>query len=216
MRLRPFALSALVLAVAAGVAGCSTSDALPSASTASAAGATPGASAPGAAAGGGSAPGTMTVRSGGKVVCVITFTAGKGKCTVNTAQFTAGTVKFTGTYNGGTGSKTSTSTASMQLMKAPTGTTLSLTSGTAKYGSEQAERLTVRVVPKFSGVAAGTVTVRAGSAVVCVITLASGAGSCALTAGRLAPGSYRLIASYPGSTDFTASASQKQSLSVSK
>jgi hypothetical protein len=158
----------------------------------------------------------MTVRSGGKVVCVITFNAGKGKCTVNTAQFTAGTVKFTGTYNGGAGSKPSTSTASVQLLKAPTATTLSLTAGTAKYGSEQAERLTVRVVPKFSGVAAGTVTVRAGSVVVCVIRLASGAGSCALTAGRLAPGSYHLVAGYQGSTDFTASASPQQPLTVSK
>ena len=101
-------------------------------------------------------------------------------------------------------------------MKAPTATALSLTAGTAKYGSEQAERLAVRVVPRFSGVAVGTVTVRAGSAVVCLIRLASGAGSCALTAGRLAPGSYRLVASYPGSTDFTASASQQQPLTVSK
>jgi hypothetical protein len=158
----------------------------------------------------------MTVRSGGKVVCVIKFTAGKGTCTVNTAQFTAGTVKFTGTYNGGAGSKSATSTASMQLKQALTTTILSLASATAKFGSEQAERLTVRVVPRFSGAPAGSVTVRAGHAVVCVIRLASGAGSCALTAGSLTPGSYGLVASYPGSTNFTASASPKQSLNVSK
>ena len=57
----------------------------------------------------------MTVRSGGKVVCVITLDQnGTGTCKVSTANYPAGKVTYTGTYSGngkfkpGTGSTTLT------------------------------------------------------------------------------------------------------------
>jgi hypothetical protein len=219
MRLRRLVLSPIVLAAAAGAVGCSASGATPAAavSTGTSAPGSPTMAGPGAGAtAGSSAPGTMTVRSGGKVVCVITIKAGKGTCQVNTAQFAAGKVKFTGTYNGRVGSKPVTATTTLTLRKAPTTTRPSLSSATVHYGHEQSERITVRVVPKFSGAPAGTVTVRAGSVVVCTITLASGAGSCTLGASSLAAGSYHLVASYLGSVSFAASASAELALSVSK
>ncbi|HTR91639.1 MAG TPA: Ig-like domain-containing protein [Trebonia sp.] len=219
MRLRRLVLSAIVLATAAGAAGCSASGAAPAAAVStgtSAAGSATMAGPAAGATGGSSVPGTMMVRSGGKVVCVMTIKAGKGTCKVNTAQFAAGNVKFTGTYNGRAGSKPATATATLKLRKAPTTTRLSLAAGTVTYGHEQSERLTVRVVPRFSGAPAGTVTVRAGSTVVCAIKLASGAGSCTLSASKLAAGSYQLVARYPGSVTFVASASAKLALSVSK
>jgi hypothetical protein len=217
MRLRRLALSAIVLAAAAGAVGCSASGATPAAISTGTSSGTPTMAGPAAGAtAGSSAPGTMTVRSGGKVVCVITIKAGKGTCKVNTAQFAAGYVKFTGTYNGRAGSKPATATTTLKLRKAPTTTRLTLTAGAVKYGHEQSERLTVRVVPRFSGAPAGTVTVRAGSTVVCAIKLASGAGSCTLTASKLVAGSYQLVASYPGSVSFVASVSAKLPLSVSK
>jgi hypothetical protein len=50
--------------------------------------------------------GTVTVRSGGKVVCVITLGKnGTGTCKVNTANYKPGQVAFTGSYDGGSGFK---------------------------------------------------------------------------------------------------------------
>jgi hypothetical protein len=215
MRFRRLVLSAVVLATAAGAVGCSSSGAVVSTGT-PAPGSSTSAGSQVTAVAGNSEPGTMTVRSGGQVVCVITIKAGKGTCQVSTAQFAAGNIKYTGTYYGTAGSKPATATATLQLRKAPTTTRLSLSAGSVKYGHEQAERLTVRVVPRFSGVPAGTVIVRAGSVVVCSINLVSSAGSCTPAASKLAAGSYQLVASYAGSANFTASASAKLSLSVSK
>jgi hypothetical protein len=163
------------------------------------------------------AAGTVTVKAGGRVVCVITVKGGRGSCKVSTLNYMPGTVKFSASYSGGTGFKPSrSSTVSLNLLKAATKTSLSLSTTTVKYGNEQAERLGVRVVPQFTGTPVGKVAVRAGGTVVCVITLVSGTGSCTLTAQELAPGSYSLFADYPGSTDFTGSASAKQTLAVTK
>ena len=214
MRFRRLVLSAVVLATAAGAVGCSASGSVVATGTqAPGTSTTAGSQATGVA--GTSAPGTMTVRSGGQVVCVITIKAGKGTCKVSTAQLAAGKITYTGTY-GTAGSKPVTATTTLQLGKAPTTTRLALSAGSVKYGNEQSERLTVRVVPRFSGVPAGTVIVRAGSVVVCSISLVSSAGSCTPAASKLAAGSYQLVASYVGSANFIASASAKLSLSVSK
>jgi hypothetical protein len=163
------------------------------------------------------AAGTVTVTSDGKVVCVITIKAGQGTCQVNTLKYPVGTLKFNGSYSGSTGFRSSKSaTISVKLRKAPTKTALSLSAGKLTYGDEKAERLAVRVVPQYTGTPAGKVTVRAGGTVVCVITLASGAGSCVLKSTELAAGSYPLIASYPGSAQFNASTSAKHTLAVAK
>ena len=85
------------------------------------------------------------------------------------------------------------------------------------YGDEQAERLTVTVIPRYAGTATGTVTVKAGSATVCSIRLKSSrTGSCTLAPKKLGPGTYHLVARYAGSADFTASASGKATLKVVK
>jgi hypothetical protein len=52
----------------------------------------------------------------------------------------------------------------------------------------------------------GTVTIAAAHTV-CVITLLSGKGSCNLTASQLAPDTYKLVASYGGTSDLHSSAS---------
>jgi Bacterial Ig-like domain (group 3) len=66
------------------------------------------------------ATGTVTVRSGGKVICVMTIKNGKGTCTVSAKNYKPGTVSFTGAYSGGNGMKASTSKPlSVRLQKAP-------------------------------------------------------------------------------------------------
>ena len=82
------------------------------------------------------------------------------------------------------------------------------------FGHEQAERLSVTVAPQYSGTPGGKVTVKTGRTTVCTITLASGKGHCTLTARQLRRGTYPLIASYPGSSNFTGSASARKTLVV--
>ncbi len=100
--------------------------------------------------------------------------------------------------------------------KTATVTTESLSAAKVTYGREQAERVSVAVAAKIGGPPAGKVTVRAGSATLCVITLRSGQGSCTLTARRLSPGTYHLTAAYPGSTDFDGYVSCAKTLTVVK
>lgn len=63
--------------------------------------------------------GTVTVKSQGKVVCVITLKGGKGSCKVNTQHYAPGTVQFSASYGGGSGFKPSqSSTVNVKLTKA--------------------------------------------------------------------------------------------------
>src|ERR1700733_12599928 len=83
MRVRSLVLCVVLLGAALGAAGCSSS------------GASSGSKAPV-----GKPGGTVTVKSGGKVVCVITLDQnGTGTCKVGTAQYAPGKVTYTGTYN---------------------------------------------------------------------------------------------------------------------
>ncbi len=93
---------------------------------------------------------------------------------------------------------------------------LRLSAARVTYGYEQSERITVTVSPQRSGRPAGTVTVRAGSATLCAITLRSGKGACSLSARELPVGKYGPTASYAGSTGFSGSVSAVQTITVLK
>lgn len=96
----------------------------------------------------------------------------------------------------------------------PTSTALSLSSAKVTYGHEQSERLSVTVRARYSGVPAGTVTVKAGDATICVIHVKAGRGSCGLTANKLRAGTYHVLAAYGGSAGFLGSASAAKTLTV--
>lgn len=96
-----------------------------------------------------------------------------------------------------------------------TSTALAVSATRITYGREQSERLSVTVKAK-SGTPAGKTTVKAGTVTVCVITLKSGKGACTLTAKRLKPGTYHLVASYPGTARFAGSVSARKTLTVAK
>ena len=92
---------ALLLSTALGAAGCSSAG-------------TPGPKAPV-----GTPTGTVTVRSGGKVVCVITLDKnGTGTCKVGTGSYPPGKVTFTGTYDGGAGFKSGSGSTTVTLLPA--------------------------------------------------------------------------------------------------
>jgi hypothetical protein len=67
----------------------------------------------------GTPTGTVTVRSGGKVVCVIKLDkSGTGTCKLGTAGYSPGKVTFTGTYSGGGGFKPGSGSATVTLTPA--------------------------------------------------------------------------------------------------
>jgi hypothetical protein len=105
MRVRPLVLGVVLLGAALGAAGCSSSG-------------TPGASSS-AKAPIGKPGGTVTVTSGGKVVCVITLNKnGTGTCKVSTANHAPGKYTFTGTYNGSGGFKSGSGSTTLTVLPA--------------------------------------------------------------------------------------------------
>jgi hypothetical protein len=97
---------ALILGAILGVTGCSSSG-----------GQAPGGSSHPAPVG--TPTGTVTIRSGGKVVCVITLNQnGTGTCTVGSGGYTPGKVTFTGTYPGSARFKAGTGSTTITLLPA--------------------------------------------------------------------------------------------------
>lgn len=163
----------------------------------------------------GTPAGAVTVMAGPTTVCALTLTSGKGSCAPTARAFGPGTVRLTASYSGGGGDGPSVSAPrAFTVSKAASRTSLALSAAKVSYGHEQTEHLTVTVTPAFSGVPAGTVTVRTATATVCVITLTSGKGTCTLAARKLRAGTYQLTAAYPGDADFTGSVSAAQTLTV--
>jgi hypothetical protein len=117
----------------------------------------------------------------------------------------------------GTGPSSAVSN-SVTPAKATSETSLKLSSKKVTYGDEQVEHLSVTVSPQHPGTTpTGTVTIKASATTLCVIKLASGAGSCKpLSARELNAGAYSLVATYSGSTNFKGSTSAKETLTVAK
>jgi len=161
--------------------------------------------------------GKVTIKAGSTVLGVITLANGKGATALAASQLRPGTYHLTATYGGDPANGASVSgSKTLTVTPEPTSTTLTLSATKIKVGHEQAEHLTVRVKPAVSGTPVGKVTVKAGSATLCVITLKGAKGSCTLTASKLRPGTYRLKASYGGATPYAASTSPEKVLTVSK
>ena len=98
----------------------------------------------------------------------------------------------------------------------PTSATLTLSTGTVVYGHEQSEKLSVKVKASNGEPPGGVVTVKAGSTVVCTITLSDGAGSCRLAASKLKPGTYSLVAKYGPTQIYMSSQSSAKTLRIKK
>jgi hypothetical protein len=95
-----------------------------------------------------------------------------------------------------------------------TTTSLALSAPTVTFGQEQAGRISVKVTAS-AGTPRGMVTVRANKAIVCLIILGSGTGSCRLAPKGLRPGRYTLTASFFG-LGFAGSASAPATLTVTR
>jgi len=156
--------------------------------------------------------GTVTISNGTTTVCSINLSKGKGSCSLSNAQLAAGVYSLVATYAG--------EQSAQQLLivaKATSKTALKLSAAKVTYGDEHVEKLSVTVTGQGKGlVPTGTVTIAESSTTICSISLTLGKGSCLLSAKQLAVGRYSLVATYAGQTDFVASASTRQTLTVVK
>lgn len=109
----------------------------------------------------------------------------------------------------------SSSARTLTISKSSSTTTLALSRGGVQYGSEQGEKISVKVTPKYAGDLTGTVTVKAGGTTVAVFRLNSGRGSYTFTSKKLTAGKYTLVATYGGNGDYAGSRSAGKSLTVS-
>jgi hypothetical protein len=167
-------------------------------------------------------PTGQVIVTDGARICEATLSGSNGTATGNCSitEDAASSYALTASYEGDANfnsSSTSVSTA-LSVGKAASTTALKLSATKLTYGHEQIEHLSVTVSPQYSGIApTGTVTIKASARTLCVIKLASGAGSCKpLSARELNAGTYRLVASYGGSTNFDTSSSAKETLTVAK
>jgi hypothetical protein len=165
---------------------------------------------------GGAPTGQVTVKAGGTAIRVITLTSGKGTYTLAAGSLAGGSVKLTASYAGDTRYAGSTSAPrNLGVAKTSSKTTLGLSAVNVTYGAETREHISVAVKATY-GAPSGHVTVKAGSTVICVITLRSAKGTCSPSPARLATGSHKITAIYGGSADVTSSASAARTLSVAK
>jgi Bacterial Ig-like domain (group 3) len=173
--------------------------------------------------GNGSPAGSFGVFIGQRILCSGAVTGGSGACSLTPSELSPGTYPLTAIYSGDENSGASASnTVNLTVVaQQPTTTTLTLSAPTVTFGREQADQLNVDVRPVLAGIPTGTVTITAGSATVCTITLDEGDDSCTLTATQLPVGSYQLTATYGGGPlgqgrdgTFAGSASAAQALTV--
>jgi hypothetical protein len=100
--------------------------------------------------------------------------------------------------------------------KATSATELTLSSNTIAHGDEQAELLTATVTPQYPGTTpTGAITIKEGGIKLCTLTLSSGSTSCTLAAGKLPTGTFQVVATYAGNTNFLSSTSVADTLTVS-
>ena len=165
----------------------------------------------------GTPSGKVTVKAGNTTVCVVTLSAAKGSCAPSATRLGPGEYHLSVTYGGN--SEFDSSAPALQnftVAKATSSTAFKMSSFRVTYGAEQAEHVSVTVSPEFAGTPTGTITVEAGDTTLCVVTLSSAKGSCALSATRLSPGSHQLSVTYGGNSAFDSSAPALQTLTVAR
>ena len=127
--------------------------------------------------------GVVDVQLGNLLVCQSNLTAGRGSCLLPDTALGVGTSHLVADLYPDANFSASVSTShAVTVGKGSDTTTLTLSKTVVAYGHENAERLSVRVSPRYHGSPGGGVIVKACSMTLCVITLRAGTGSCVLGA----------------------------------
>jgi hypothetical protein len=168
---------------------------------------------------GGSVTITDTTSSGTFTLCSGTLNSfGElASCFLGASTLPVGTNQITATYfsDGIYAGSTTSRTVTVVPVQSTT-TTLTLSSPSVPFASEQTEVLTARVTNAGGGTPTGTVTISAGSTQICGFTLSGGTGHCSPSASLLRPGSYPLTATYHGDVTDTPSSDTSKTLVVAK
>lgn len=158
----------------------------------------------------GSSGGTVTLYDNGTSIGTAILTMAGSVSFTFTGQ-TPGTHTLTASYSGDSNLLASTSANFTQTVNpAATTNSLSLSSNTITYG--QSVTITSTVHPAFSGSPTGTVTFLDGSTTLATVALAS--GSTQFTTSSLSVASHSITAKYNGDSNFSASTSNQQTLTV--
>ena len=149
--------------------------------------------------------GTVTVSDGTRS-CHAPLSGSNGTAT-GSCQITEqspGTYSFTASFPGDPRLDSSHGSAvRVAVAKAKSRTSLKLSAVSVVYGNEKTLKLTVTAAPQFTGTPGGVVTITAGQATLCTVTLSGGTGSCSPSSATvLNAGRATLTASYTGSADF--------------
>jgi Bacterial Ig-like domain (group 3)/Right handed beta helix region len=157
--------------------------------------------------------GTVTFLNGGTAIGTGTLTA--GAATLITSSLSVGTAQITASYSGASSFNPSASNpVSIVVNPNMVATTTSLTTTSGSITQNSSVTLTAKVSPSSgSSVVAGNVTFLSGSSVIGTAPLSGGVAS--LTTTTLPAGTDALVASYPGSSLFSASSSSPVSITVS-
>lgn len=148
-------------------------------------------------------------------LCTASLAGRTASCAPRPTRLSPGSYLINGGYPGDRtydGSEASTST--LTITPEPTSASLTLSAASIKVGHEGAEHLTVRIKPQTNGTPSGKVTITAGSVRLCQISLAKAKASCTLAGANLKPGSYKLVATYPGVSPYAGSTSAAKTLKV--
>jgi large repetitive protein len=171
-----------------------------------------------APAGGGIPTGTVSIKIGTTTLCTEPVGTGTVTCGLGIDELPIGSYEVTASYSGDADFAASSSGQALLTIsdKSPATPSLTLSPTKVVFGHEQGETLTASVAGSVAGVApTGTVTVMAGTATVCTITLAGGNGDCVLAATKLLPGTYHLTAAYSGDVTYAkATAAASTALTV--
>jgi hypothetical protein len=148
----------------------------------------------------------------------MSLTNGTGTCSLMANQLPLGSYPLTATYSGSDAFLTSADTSqTLNVVKEPTTTSLTLSAGTISVGAEQTERFTVQVRPTISGTPTGNVTVKANGTALSTVTLVNGTGSFTLASRQLARSTYQITAVYNGDNTYASSTlSPPQTLVVTR
>jgi hypothetical protein len=162
--------------------------------------------------------GTVTIRNAARILCQPTLENGTASCKLSRTELPVGTHNVVADYSGttslvGSASKPTT----VHVVRALTTSSLSLSHGTTRFGSEKSVQFTgkVGVGPGLSP-ASGDVVISSGSQRLCVINLVRGKGSCSLTASELSVGRHSISARYEGSSSLEGSESRSQTLIITR
>jgi hypothetical protein len=143
----------------------------------------------------------------GSLLCEAVLTGGKSSCTTTGTRGIGGPGRYQvdAQYLGDGIHEPSHSAPVTLTITKPTTTAFTLSRTSVAYGQENLEKLSVKVSSALGGTPAGTVTIKAGTTVLCTIALSKGTGSCTLSATRLRPGNYSLLARYGGNASYAPS-----------